>query len=91
MPAQVRMPTKIIFKNRLRMPSVFVDLVINHMSGHDSQGTGTDGSSYDGPGQMYPGVPYQPADFHQPFCTIDDYLDVEQVKRFVKQFKSFAV
>merc|ERR1712123_544303 len=37
--------------------NVFVDGVINHMSGLDGVGTGTAGSSYNGGSQDYPGVP----------------------------------
>ena len=50
-----------------------MDTVINHMSKHDTFGTGTGGSSFDGGQEDYPGVPYSHLDFHQPFCIIHDY------------------
>jgi len=43
--------------------SVYVDVVLNHMTGGGS-GTGSDNSSFDGETQSYPGVPYNDSDFH---------------------------
>ena len=55
--------------------NIFVDGVINHMSGLDGQGTGTGGSQFSGPDQSYPGVPFSSQDFHQPICYINNYGD----------------
>merc|ERR1712123_91200 len=60
--------------------NVFVDGVINHMSGLDGVGTGTAGSSYNGGSQDYPGVPFSNTDFHQPICYIENYGDPTEVR-----------
>ena len=52
--------------------NIFVDAVINHMSGMDGKGTGTGGSSFDGGSQSYPGVPFSNLDFNQPICQIQN-------------------
>ena len=59
---------------------VIVDSVINHMTGHGGSGQGTAGSSYDGPSESYPGVPFSNLDFHQPYCEINDYGNVDEVR-----------
>jgi alpha-amylase len=59
--------------------SIYVDAVINHMTGHGGSGTGTGGSSYDGPSENYPGVPFSNLDFHQPYCEISNYNDPNDV------------
>jgi hypothetical protein len=61
------------------MCSIYVDAVINHMTGHGGSGTGTGGSSYDGPSENYPGVPFSNLDFHQPYCEISNYNDPNDV------------
>jgi hypothetical protein len=43
--------------------SVYVDAVINHMTGGGS-GTGSDGSTFNGDTEAYPGVPYGSSDFN---------------------------
>jgi len=43
--------------------SVYVDAVLNHMTGAGS-GTGSDNSSFDGEAQSYPAVPYNSSHFH---------------------------
>jgi len=60
--------------------NIFVDAVINHMSGLDSEGTGTGGSSFSGGGQSYSGVPYSSLDFNQPICDIQDYGNPTEVR-----------
>jgi hypothetical protein len=55
--------------------SIYVDVVINHLTGHGASGTGSAGSSFDGPSQSYPGIPYSTLDFHQPYCDISNYND----------------
>ena len=59
---------------------VVADLVINHMTGHGNSGTGTGGSGFDGGNEDYPGVPYSSWDFHQPYCEISNYQDVNEVR-----------
>ncbi|XP_063607949.1 alpha-amylase 4N-like [Penaeus indicus] len=65
---------------------IYVDAVINHMSGGHPKGTGTTGgSSFDSSTQSYPGVPYTSADFNDPNChtnsgNIENYQDAEQVR-----------
>ena len=59
---------------------VVADLVINHMSGHGSSGTGTGGSSFNGGSLDYPGVPFSSWDFHQPYCEINNYQNVDEVR-----------
>jgi alpha-amylase len=56
---------------------IYVDAVINHMSG--MSGTGTAGSSADVNGKQWPGVPFGPNDFN-PRCDINNYNDVNQVR-----------
>jgi len=60
--------------------NIYVDAVINHMTGHGGSGTGTGGSSYDGPSENYPGVPFSNLDFHQPYCEISNYNDPNDVR-----------
>ena len=60
--------------------NIFVDAVINHMSGMDGKGTGTGGSSFDGGSQSYPGVPFSNMDFNQPICQIQNYGDPTEVR-----------
>ncbi|CAG2115418.1 unnamed protein product [Medioppia subpectinata] len=42
---------------------VYVDIVLNHMTMAE-QGKGTAGDAYDGAGEHYTAVPYEPQDFH---------------------------
>nr|AAO14612.1 alpha-amylase [Blaps mucronata] len=56
---------------------IYVDAVINHMSGMG--GTGTAGSAADRAGKNYPGVPYGSGDFHDS-CAINDYQDTNNVR-----------
>ena len=61
------------------LPRVIVDAVINHMTGHGASGQGTGGSSFDGNSESYPAVPYSNLDFHQPYCEINNYGNVDEV------------
>lgn len=56
---------------------IYVDAVINHMSGMSGSGTG--GSSADNGGMQWPGVPFGPNDFN-PRCNINNYNDRYQVR-----------
>ncbi|XP_013119376.2 alpha-amylase B [Stomoxys calcitrans] len=59
---------------------VYVDAVINHMSGFkDGETLGTAGSTANYNQRSWPAVPYGPADFH-PACDITNYQDAVQVR-----------
>jgi alpha-amylase len=64
---------------------IYVDGVFNHMTG-GGYGTGSDGSSYNGDTQDYPGVPYGNNDFHgSDVCYTSDleihnYGDANEVR-----------
>merc|ERR1719431_501321 len=60
--------------------NIYVDAVVNHMTGHGGSGQGTGGSGYDGPNENYPGVPFSNLDFHQPYCEISNYNDANDVR-----------
>lgn len=60
--------------------NIYVDTVINHMSGLDSEGSGWGGSSFSGGGQSYPAVPFSSMDFNQPICEISNYGDPNEVR-----------
>ena len=49
--------------------NIYVDAVINHMTGIDRVGTGTGGSDFDGPNQIYPD--FTSSNFHQPYCPVN--------------------
>jgi len=66
---------------------IYVDAVINHMTGAGGSGTGTGGSPYDGPSYSYPGVPFGTNDFNKypaecpnPSGTIGDYNNPIEVR-----------
>jgi hypothetical protein len=59
--------------------SIYVDTVINHLTGHGMVGTGVAGSSFDAPSQSYPAIPFSTLDFNQPFCEIANYNDPVEV------------
>lgn len=54
---------------------IYVDAVINHMTGTWEENIGTGGSTADFDNWDYPGVPYTIADFNYPFCYITGYND----------------
>lgn len=56
---------------------IYVDAVINHMTGLD--GVGSAGSIANYSAKYWPGVPYFPEDFH-PGCGIEDYNNDDQVR-----------
>jgi len=60
--------------------NIYVDAVMNHMTGHGMSGQGTAGSGFDGNSQSYPGVPFGPNDFHQPYCDIQNYGNSDEVR-----------
>lgn len=59
--------------------NIYVDVVINHMTGPGNQGTGTGGSVAYPDNKDYPAVPYSGYDFHAD-CTINDYNNPEEVR-----------
>ena len=59
---------------------VVADLVLNHMTGRGQSGTGTGGSGFNADAQDYPGVPFSSLDFHQPYCEIQNYQNVDEVR-----------
>lgn len=56
---------------------IYVDIVINHMAGSDSEMIGTAGST--ATYKNYPSAGYSPEDFHSS-CQIENYLDAHQVR-----------
>merc|ERR1711973_408729 len=60
--------------------NIYVDAVVNHMTGHGASGTGTGGSGFNGNNLDYPGVPFSSLDFHQPYCEISNYNDPNDVR-----------
>ncbi|XP_076048345.1 alpha-amylase 1-like isoform X2 [Oratosquilla oratoria] len=65
---------------------IFVDAVINHMTGWWPGGTpGTGGSYFDAASESYPSIPYSGFDFNDGSChtasgTIENYQDANQVR-----------
>ncbi|XP_065368137.1 alpha-amylase 4N-like [Calliphora vicina] len=59
---------------------IYVDIVVNHMTGYkDGETIGTAGSVANYGERSYPAVPYGPGDFHAT-CDIHDYQDAVQVR-----------
>ncbi|XP_023225708.1 pancreatic alpha-amylase-like [Centruroides sculpturatus] len=64
---------------------IYVDAVINHMTGDIGKGQGTAGSHFDPGALQYYGVPYGPSDFNNDKChsqsgNIENYQDKHQVR-----------
>lgn len=65
---------------------IFVDVVVNHMTGVGGKGQGTAGTSFDADGLQFPGVPFGPTDFndgsmcHSGDLSIHDYSNPEEVR-----------
>ncbi|BES99142.1 alpha-amylase [Nesidiocoris tenuis] len=59
---------------------IYVDIVINHMTGNQPAGTkGTAGSDATTTDKYYPAVPYSKENFHAT-CTVDNFNDVNNVR-----------
>nr|CAD7204921.1 unnamed protein product [Timema douglasi] len=58
---------------------VYVDVVLNHMSGDMRNARGTAGSTADPVNKDYPAVPFDSRHFHTS-CGIQDYQDANQVR-----------
>lgn len=54
---------------------IFVDIVINHMTGVHEQSEGTGGSTARTQDRDYPAVPYSDIHFNSPVCAIKNYND----------------
>jgi alpha-amylase len=57
---------------------IYVDVVINHMTGDHPNATSVGGVTADTSNRQYPAVPYGPGDFNNP-CTITNYNDPIEV------------
>ncbi|PNF33597.1 Alpha-amylase 1 [Cryptotermes secundus] len=59
---------------------VYVDVILNHMTGNHEKAVGVGGSSADTFNFDYPAVPFERNDFNQPTCGIDNYADPVNVR-----------
>lgn len=64
---------------------VYVDVIINHMSGAERKGVGTGGSEYNGETASFPAVPYSQSDFNTcqncgGCCCINAWMDTNMVR-----------
>ncbi|XP_011700977.1 PREDICTED: alpha-amylase A-like [Wasmannia auropunctata] len=59
---------------------IYVDTVINHMTGPAQNAYGTGGTSAKPENLSYPGVPYTSKDFNHPVCTIQNYNNATEVR-----------
>ncbi|KAL6261440.1 hypothetical protein P5V15_006532 [Pogonomyrmex californicus] len=59
---------------------IYVDAIINHMSGNAQPAYGTGGTSAKPQKLSYPGVPYTSKDFNHPICTIQNYKNATEVR-----------
>lgn len=59
---------------------IYVDLVINHMTGTHKKHHGTGGTTADPGKRSFPGVPYIETHFNSPVCGIHDYKNAHQVR-----------
>ncbi|KAL4707764.1 hypothetical protein ACJJTC_001710 [Scirpophaga incertulas] len=55
---------------------IYADVVVNHMTGDNSNNKGTAGSTADFQNYHYPAVPYIREHFHNPPCVINNYNNV---------------
>ncbi|XP_077293316.1 alpha-amylase 2-like [Arctopsyche grandis] len=59
---------------------IYVDIVVNHMTGTWPENQGTGGSTANFNEWSYPAVPFGKNDFNSPICTINNYNDPNQVR-----------
>jgi alpha-amylase len=64
---------------------IYVDAVINHMTGSSMSGKGSAGTEYNAGQRSFPGIPYSSYDFNDGKCKsgsgeIENYHDVYQVR-----------
>lgn len=72
------------FKNMVRRCNnvgvrIYVDVILNHMSGNQPTNLGTGGSTADTKHLYYPSVPYMSNNFH-PKCEVNNYTNPENVR-----------
>ena len=65
---------------------IYVDAIPNHMCGGGGSGEGTGGTYFDANSLNFPGVPYSGADMNDGNCNsgsgnIENYGDVNQVRK----------
>jgi hypothetical protein len=60
---------------------VYVDIVLNHMTGDHENAIGVGGSRANTHNLSYPAVPFGPTDFNQPQCGIYNYGDANEVSK----------
>lgn len=65
---------------RIEIYRIYVDIVVNHMTGTWPENEGTGGSTANFNEWNYPGVPFGKNDFNSPICTITNYNDPNQVR-----------
>jgi alpha-amylase len=58
---------------------IYVDILLNHMSGDHINNIGIGGSRADPSNRDYPMVPYNQTHFH-PTCQVNDFQNVENIK-----------
>ncbi|CAH2234480.1 jg1622 [Pararge aegeria aegeria] len=58
---------------------IYADVVVNHMTGSQTDNKGTGGSTANFDKYDYPGVPYNASHFHHPYCEINNYYDASEV------------
>lgn len=63
----------------MRVCRVYVDVILNHMTGRWDNAVGTGGSQPDTLNKVYPDVPYGPQDFNDFGCVVDNYNDANIV------------
>ncbi|KAJ9593301.1 hypothetical protein L9F63_015176, partial [Diploptera punctata] len=59
---------------------IFIDVVLNQMSGNWADAKGQGGSTADPSNLQYPAVPYGSGDFHS-YCSIDNYNDASNTMK----------
>ncbi|CAH2096390.1 unnamed protein product [Euphydryas editha] len=59
---------------------MYLDVVVNHMTGVHKDNKGTGGSTADFNSYNYPAVPYNDRHFHNPHCEIRNYDNVSEVR-----------
>jgi alpha-amylase len=64
---------------------VYVDIVLNHMTGDHENAIGVGGSTADTYGRSYPAVPFGPTDFNTPVCGIYNYDDANEVSSAARE------
>jgi hypothetical protein len=66
---------------------VYVDVVLNHMTGNHENAVGVGGSTADTFNLQYPAVPFGPTDFNEPTCGINNYGDAANVSNDNSDFQ----